>query len=149
VDDCVRFQAFVTDAGDLPDDVRALLHEHIESYEQLETLLLLRRERYEHWTGEGLAARLRVRTELVDAALARLKASGLVEATGSAPNRFAYRPASSGLDAAVGRLQSEYTERPILIIQLMSANAIERLRTAALHTFADAFVLKKKDDDRA
>lgn len=138
----------MTEAGDLPDDVRALLHEHIESYEQLETLLLLRRERYEQWTSEGLAARLRVRAELVDSALIRLKAGGLVETTGVAPTRFAYRPASPALDAAVGRLQSEYAERPILIIQLMSANAIERLRTAALHTFADAFVLKKKDDER-
>lgn len=138
----------MTEAGDLPDDVRALLHEHIESYEQLETLLLLRRERYEQWTSGGLAARLRVRAELVESALIRLEASGLVETTGAAPARFAYRPASSRLDATVGRLQREYAERPILIIQLMSANAIERLRTAALHTFADAFVLKKKDDDR-
>ena len=133
---------------DLPEDVRALLHEHIESYEQLETLLLLRRERYEQWTDEALSARLRVRTELIETALAGLKASGLVEATGTVPTRFAYRAASAGLDAAVGRLEREYAERPILIIQLMSANAIERLRTAALHTFADAFVLKKKDKDR-
>ena len=133
---------------DLPEDVRALLHQHIESYEQLETLLLLRRERYEQWTGEGLAARLRVRAELIETAVAGLEASGLVERAGAAPTRFAYRAADTGLDAAVGRLEREYAERPILIIQLMSANAIERLRTAALHTFADAFVLKKKDKDR-
>lgn len=138
----------MTDANELPEDVRALLHEHIESYEHLETLLLLRRERYEQWTSEALAARLRVRPELIEAALASLKAGGLVETSGVAPAQFAYRPASSGVDAAVGRLQHEYTERPILIIQLMSANAIERLRTAALHTFADAFVLSKKDKDR-
>jgi len=133
----------VSDARDLPEDVRALLKEHIESYEQLEMLLLLRRERYEVWTAEGLAARLRVGAELIEPALAALKLSGLVEITGTAPSRFAYRPASPGLDAATGRLEREYAERPILIIQLMSANAIERLRTAALHTFADAFVLKK------
>ena len=137
----------MSDARELPEDVRALLHEHIESYEQLEVLLLLRRERYEQWTGEALAARLRVRAELIDTALAGLEASGLVELAGAAPARFAYRPASSGLDAAVGRLEREYAERPILVIQLMSTNAIERLRTAALHTFADAFVLKKKDKD--
>ncbi|MBW4050681.1 MAG: hypothetical protein HIU85_04340 [Proteobacteria bacterium] len=136
------------DASDLPEDVRALLQEHIESYEQMETLLLLRRERHEQWTASGLAGRLRVRAELIDTALAGLEASGLIEAIGAAPLRFAYRPAGAGLDAAVGRLERAYTERPILVIQLMSANAIERLRTAALHTFADAFVLKKKDRDR-
>ncbi|MGH8287550.1 MAG: hypothetical protein ACREV7_00775 [Steroidobacteraceae bacterium] len=133
----------MSDARDLPEDVRALLKEHIESYEQLEMLLLLRRERYEGWTAEGLAARLRVGAEFIEPALAGLKLSGLVEITGTAPARFAYRAASSGLDAAAGRLEREYAERPILIIQQMSANAIGRLRTAALHTFADAFVLKK------
>jgi hypothetical protein len=138
----------VSDVSDLPDDVRALLHEHVESYEQLETLLLLRRERYEEWTIEGMAARLHVRAELIETALAGLKLSDLVEATGVAPARFAYRPRSAALDAAAGRLEREYAERPILVIQLMSANSIERLRTAALHTFADAFVLKKKDKDR-
>ncbi|MGH8296423.1 MAG: hypothetical protein ACRETZ_13165 [Steroidobacteraceae bacterium] len=138
----------MSDASDLPEDVRALLHEHIESYEQLEILLLLHRERPEQWTGDGLAARLHVQAELIESALMGLRSSGLVETIGAAPTRFAYRPASSGLDAAVGRLEREYADRPVLIIQLMSANAIERLRTAALHTFADAFVLKKKDQDR-
>lgn len=135
-------------ADELPKDVRALLHEHIESYEQLEVLLLLRRERYEEWTVAGLAARLHVRAELVASALARLEAASLAAITRTTPAPlFAYRPKSSALDAAAGRLDREYAERPIRIIQLMSANAIERLRTAALHTFADAFVLKKKKDD--
>ena len=133
---------------DLPPDVRALLHEHIESYEQLEALLLLRRERFEQWTSEGLAARLRIRAELAQTALGGLQTAGLVGITGAGPAHFAYRPANAGLDAAVGRLEREYAERPILVIQLMSANAIERLRTAALHTFADAFVLSKKVKDR-
>lgn len=139
----------MSETDDLPEDVRALLHTHIESYEQLEVLLLLRRERYEEWTIAGLAARLRVHEDLVGSALERLKASGLVVATAAAPPapRFAYRPSSSGLDAAAGRLDREYAEHPIRIIQLMSANAIERVRTAALHTFADAFVLKKDKKD--
>ncbi|HEV2270780.1 MAG TPA: hypothetical protein VGR92_15105 [Steroidobacteraceae bacterium] len=138
----------MTGTDDLPADVRALLHEHIDTYEQLEILLLLRRERYEEWTIAALAARLHVRAELIGAALERLKSAGLVAALSAAGTvRFAYRPGSSGLDAAAGRLDREYAERPIRIIQLMSANAIERVRTAALHTFADAFVLNKKDDD--
>lgn len=133
----------MSETSGLPEDVRGLLHEHIESYEQLETLLLLRRQRSEEWTAEALAARLHIRPELVEGALAGLEASGLVAATATAPTRFAYRPVSSGLDAATERLGREYADRPILIIQLMSANSLERLRTAALHTFADAFVLKK------
>ena len=138
----------MSNTDDLPEDVRALLNEHIETYEQLEVLLLLRRERYEEWTLEALATRLHLREELIGSALEGLKAGGLVVTTRATPAPcFAYRPASSGLDAAAGRLEREYAERPIRIIQLMSANAIERVRTAALHTFADAFVLKKKDSD--
>lgn len=133
--------------GDLPEDVRALLREHIESYEQLEVLLLLRRERYEEWTVTGLAARLQVRAELIGSALAGLEMAGLVVATGVAsPAHLAYRPATAALDAAAGRLDREYAERPIRIIQLMSANAIERVRISALQTFAEAFVLKKKKE---
>lgn len=133
---------------DLPEDVRALLHEHIESYEQLEVLLLLRRERHEEWTNTGLAARLHVREGLIGSALEGLERAGLVAVTGpAAAPHFAYRPVSSGLDTAADRLDREYAQRPLRIIQLMSANAIERLRTAALHTFADAFVLNKKKDN--
>ena len=139
----------MSSTDDLAEDVRALLHEHIESYEQLEVLLLLRRERHEDWTVAALAARLQIREELVASALRGLRIGGLAVATGAASQpRFAYRPTSSGLDAAAGRLEREYAERPIRIIQLMSANAIDRVRTAALHTFADAFILKKKDTDR-
>jgi hypothetical protein len=135
--------------GDLPEDVLAILHEHIESYEQLEVLLLLRRERDEEWTVTGLAARLHVREELVGLALEGLRTARLVAITGAAPElRFAYRPLTAALDAAASRLDREYAERPIKIIQLMSANAIERMRTAALLTFADSFVLKKRDKDR-
>ena len=139
----------MSDTDDLDDDVRALLHEHIETYEQLEVLLLLRRERHDEWTVARLAARLHIREELIASALQGLRTGGLVVATGAASEpRLAYRPTSSGIDAAAGRLQREYAERPIRIIQLMSTNAIDRVRTAALHTFADAFVLKKKDTDR-
>ncbi|HEV7136079.1 MAG TPA: hypothetical protein VGN43_05555 [Steroidobacteraceae bacterium] len=143
----------MSDSSDLPEDVRRLLHEHIESYEQLEVLLLLRRERYEAWTPDTLAVRLRLGEALVAGALATLKSAGLISAdadsdsAGRSP-RYVYRPASSGLDATVGILDREYAERPISVIKLMSANSIERVRTAALHTFADAFVLNKKDKDR-
>lgn len=43
----------------------------------------------------------------------------------------------------MSRLASVYTSRPIDIMRLMSANAIERVRTAALRTFAEAFVIRK------
>ena len=47
----------------------------------------------------------------------------------------------------LARLVEVYEEQPIEIIKLMSANAIERVRTAALRAFADAFVLHKGKDN--
>ncbi|MGH8171262.1 MAG: hypothetical protein ACRETJ_12070, partial [Steroidobacteraceae bacterium] len=102
------------------------------------------------WTPDSLASRLRIAEALIGPALASLKSAGLISAGTSSdsavqPPQYAYRPSSSGLDATVGILDREYAERPISIIKLMSANSIERVRTAALHTFADAFILNKKD----
>lgn len=44
--------------SELPPDVTRLLRDHIESYEQLELLLLLREELGHSWTEEALSARL-------------------------------------------------------------------------------------------
>lgn len=42
-------------ADEVPEDVRAFLYDHIESYEHLEILLLLQRERSETWTAAALS----------------------------------------------------------------------------------------------
>ena len=135
----------MSDPNALPSEVRELLERHIESYEELELLLLLRRERSpEGFTAGRLIERLpHIPASLIPPALARLLASGLLGATGSDTPHYAYRPASPGIDTAAALLEREYAERPIRIMQLMSAHAIERVRTAALRTFAEAFVLKK------
>jgi len=60
-----------------------------------------------------------------------------------AEKQHAYVCQSEAVEATIDRLAAAYRENPIPIIKLMSANAIERLRTAALRTFADAFILRK------
>ncbi|MGH9523175.1 MAG: hypothetical protein ACRD3E_11655 [Terriglobales bacterium] len=129
---------------DLPETVRALLTECIESYEELEILLLL------HGVGEtGLTAvesalRLRIGSPLAAAALGSLTNRGLVSTVGSDPeSKYVYSPNSPILDEAVGCLAREYRNQPIRVIKLLSRNAIERLRAGALRAFADAFILGK------
>ncbi|MGO9593875.1 MAG: hypothetical protein ACLQFT_04050 [Steroidobacteraceae bacterium] len=56
-------------ADEVPEDVRAFLYDHIESYEHLEILLLLQRERSETWTAERLSSRLNMSPSLTAAAL--------------------------------------------------------------------------------
>ncbi len=146
----------------LPDDVQALLRERIESYEQLEALLVLQEEGGR--TAEELCARLRVPLTLVESALRDLQSYGLVQPRpvqsqpqpGSpqsarqqpepAAQRYVYAPETAALAAAVSHLASAYARDPVPIIKLMSSNAIQRLRTGAVRAFADSFILRKDKD---
>jgi len=60
---------------------------------------------------------------------------------------MAYALAPPPRGETLARLVEVYEEQPIEIIKLMSTNAIERVRTAALRAFADAFVLHKGKDN--
>ena len=128
---------------EVPEDVRVFLSQYIDSYEQLELLLLLRREGSE-WTAQDLCPRLKISLPLTEAALSALHSRGLLQSS-VGPGAPYYRPMSraDGFDETMSRLASVYASQPIQIIRLMSANAIERVRTAALRTFVDAFVFRK------
>jgi hypothetical protein len=131
--------------GELPPDVVLFLRDHIESYEQLEMLLLLRAQGGSAWSEEALGARLGISAWLTSEALAELLSAGFVDARmdSGGQKQHTYRPQSESVEATIDGLQRAYRERPMLIIEVMNANAIERVRTAALRTFADAFILRK------
>jgi hypothetical protein len=83
----------------------------------------------------------------VRAALDRLKSAGFVGAgVRGGEERYSYLCQGDDVEGTISRLIAAYREYPIPIIKLMTANAIERLRTAALRTFADAFLLRKDKD---
>jgi len=133
---------------ELPEDVQRLLRDHIESYEQFELLLLLRTETDHPWTAEALSTRLRIPTSLASLALSELQTAGFVESRAcGAEKQFTFVAQSSRVEETLSRLVQAYREHPIPILKQMSANAIERVRTAALRTFADAFVLRKDKKD--
>lgn len=134
----------------LPENVRDLLRDRIESYEQLEILLALERVQGAAKTPEELSAALRIGLSLVEPALRALESRGLVTHTDAAQSGpgYSYAPQSSALDGAARALARAYAEQPIPIIKLMSDSAIQRVRTGAVRAFADAFILRKdKKDD--
>jgi predicted ArsR family transcriptional regulator len=116
----------------LTQSVRWLLSEHIFSYEQLEVLLLVHRER-RSWRPEDLARALQLSVEAAGAALEHLEQRGLVEAQ------------TEDLKVAVEELSKTYTDNRLEVMVAMNENAMKRVRTAAMRTFADSFVWKKKD----
>jgi predicted transcriptional regulator len=128
------------------DEVRAFLRDYIDSFESLDILLLLRRERTA-WTAEELRGRLKNRAPLIDDALASLVRARLVNTSDQTVRTlYTYADEDSVRDAIVGSLQDVYRDEPIQIMQLMSTNAIERLRTSTIRAFADAFVVRKDKD---
>jgi hypothetical protein len=126
----------------IPEDVQDLLRTQITSYEELETLLLLRAGRHSSWTAEALADALAVRSEDAEDALARMRDHGLVEVTA---NRYSY--AASTLDETIGRLEHAYKECRLEVMKLMNENSVERVRSAAARALADAFVVRKRRKD--
>jgi hypothetical protein len=130
--------------ADFPIAVERFLREELEGYEQLEALLLLFASPEQSFTREEVGSALGIDVDAADEALEHLCRRGHA-AREPAPGgpRFRYVSQPSGRDATIGNLSRQYQERRIDIVQRMTANAIERLRTAAIRRFSDAFLLRK------
>lgn len=139
--------------SELDVEVLRLLSGQVTSYEQLEALLLLHAAAGRDWAVMEVAAALRIDDANAAAALAALSTQHLLTVTGvGVQQRYRYASADATLAAGVDKLALAYAERRLEVVKQMSANAIERLRSSAARTFADAFLLgdrKKRDrDDR-
>ena len=134
--------------GPVDEMARALLRERVESFEQLEALLLLHAHRDRAWSPEAVAEELRIQTPEAEAALEHLCRNALLGVrVGSKAVVFAYNPGSPDLADAVDRLARAYDDSRLEIMRLMSRSTIERVRTQALRVFADAFVVGRRKKD--
>lgn len=130
----------------LPKNVHAFLQECVESYEQLELLLFLREQAAADWTLSAIAERVRFPAEEIDEAVRGLLAAGCIVERTQPQRTIRYAPRDEGQSEAIDALAAAYAARPLAIIKLMNTNAIERVRSAAIDTFADAFILGRKKD---
>lgn len=127
------------------DDVFRFLAEVIESYEQLEVLLLLRERAADKWTRERIGEHLGLDSDSIARGVAQLVLHDLLEQRDSTVR---YRPRSTARAETVGRLAAAYgDERRVQIMRAMNANAMQRLRNNAARVFADAFVVGKDKKD--
>lgn len=130
---------------EIPDDVRRLLEERIETYEHLEVLLFLATASGDLWGVDTVAERLGITTSSAGEALDHLTTAGLLATPSPARQRlFGYQPENAELDAAVRRLQAAYADRRLAIMNEMTANALQRVRTAGMRAFARAFLFDRK-----
>jgi hypothetical protein len=133
-----------SDRDGLGERALALLQSGVESYEQLLILLHTHGSHPREWSAEDLSTHLNMSPAIIQHALQRLEAGHLLgRRSMHGADRYAYSPSNAALEQAVADLARVYGQNPLLIIRVMSNNAIQRVRTAALRTFADAFLLRR------
>lgn len=137
---------------DIPSDVMAFLQERLAGLDELEVLLLVRSDASRGWTASEIADRLGLPASSSDGALEKLCTAELLVIDGGgggAELRYAYRPVTPKLDGVVTTLADLYGDRRLEVMRILSDSALERIRSAAARTFADAFVIgrngRKKD----
>lgn len=112
---------------------------YIDSVEQLEILALMRANRDRDWTAAALSVELRSDVGAIEARVELLARHKLL-----ARSAGSYRYELAGAaDARVEEVSEAYRQRPVSVIDAIYSKPQERLRT-----FADAFLLRPKDDDR-
>lgn len=126
----------------LSETVRSLVCDRIHTIEQLEVVLLMAAEPETAWTTDSVAARLEIDPELAESALRRCVETELCRPLAGAQPAYTFAP---DLPSAQGirELAAVYPRARVEVLMLISACAMERIRTAQLHTFAQAFLMRK------
>jgi len=124
----------------IPDEARAFVRKYVRSMLQLEALLFLAREP-EQWCSAGAVSReLRSSPEAAAAQLERLSELGLLEARSDPEPAFRFSPRDPTHVTVVAALSVLHRERFHAVVDMIYAR--DRAQV-----FADAFKLKKTEDD--
>ena len=128
--------------NDLPAEVRQLITRHLASMEQVDVLLLLAGAPEQWQSSEEISRTLRIDEKgVAPRTFDELRAASLVESDDGHPPRYRYAPANESDRAAVELLALAYNERPVTLVRAIYA------RPTPAQSFADAFRLRKKEED--
>jgi hypothetical protein len=123
------------------DQIRAFLLEHVEDLEELEILAFLHARR-EGATLAGIADGVRFPVSTVLSVLERLAAQGTVSCSALEPAEYRFETSDAVVRERFEEVFAAYRANPLVVMKLMTSNAIDRVRTAAMRRFADSFRLK-------
>jgi hypothetical protein len=121
--------------SEIPEAVRRLIVESIDSVPELETILLLRKHADRAWSIDETGARLYVSTTVATHVLAVLSHRGFLVADGDG---YRYSPATPELETTVTALATAYAANLIDVTHM-----IHRKPSPSVLQFADAFRLRK------
>jgi DNA-binding IclR family transcriptional regulator len=131
---------------EIASDVRRLLDAHVETYAQLEVLIRLASDCDRHWTIDDLAHELAIPVASVREAVDHLLRSGLIERSDQGGEALFTCRAHREVLPLLESLAEAYRVNRLAVVNLMNANALERMRTAAMRAFARAFQIGTRDD---
>lgn len=121
----------------IPEAVKRLIVDKIDSVAEMESLLLLRSEPEHEWVADELAARIYISQLEAARLLETLSARGFFARGDNGTYR--YRPESEGLGATVDVLADTYRTRLIPVTKLIHSKS----SGSSLQKFADAFRIRK------
>lgn len=134
-----------TDA--LTPEVQEFLRDRVRSFEELETLRVVRAQREEWWGADAVGAKLGIAPATADEALDALHGKGLLVMRRQAGMAlYRHDAVDPALEALAAKAMRAYDENRIAVMQVMSRNAVERVRGGVIRTFADAFLVGRKKD---
>lgn len=130
-------------------EVQELIRQCVTSFEKLEILLLLLREKSSGLlSAEAIAPLVKMPKDITSAALSDLCTVGLIAAQDvDGKPHFSYAPRSAELRHAAEALARAFDEQRGATVGFLCRNAIERVRSSASRAFADSFIIKKQDKD--
>lgn len=122
-----------------PQDLQEFLFDFVENVEDLRVLSWFRQRGAGGVATESeVAGAIGVEDFTVCEVLERLVSKAVLERSASTPPVFRYAPSDLEFSVTLDAVLERYGESPMDILRIMSANAIERLRRAALRTFAES-----------
>lgn len=129
---------------ELEPELSAFLSEHVHTFEQLEVLLFMHRRAARYWSASEVANELALTSDLTPPILERLAERGLLKRDPARAGWYRFEPIGPSLQRQIEALVRTERDNRLLIVKAMSANALERLRSSALRTFAEAFRFRDK-----
>jgi hypothetical protein len=123
----------------LSDSLTAFLKDRLPSLEQVEIVLLLRREPGRGWSAPEVSEKLGTPAESTAMRLFLLASNGVISFDGSAGlPRYRYAGGDDGTEALVAELAEAFETRREAVHALVGAPSQDPIRS-----FSDAFKLKK------
>jgi hypothetical protein len=133
-------------SSDELEELRVFLSDHVSGFEELEVLLFFVRAPRQAWNLADVAGALNVSPEMVEATLRQLTTAGApitpIAAATTAATTYRYTP-NVQTERLLEGLARAYDEQRLTVLQIMSSNAMDRVRSMAARRLADAFRLDR------